>query len=71
MTVPSEGIKCLIGAKAAKARILLFGDFYAGMCEPFWDVIGKEYSIFVNAVTTNWGFPSVTKAFGWRSPTPA
>jgi peptidoglycan/LPS O-acetylase OafA/YrhL len=69
LLVGSEGINCVIGAQDKKPRILFFGDSYAGMYEPFWDTIGKEYSFSVNAVTTNWCFPSVTNSFWWPSPT--
>jgi peptidoglycan/LPS O-acetylase OafA/YrhL len=66
-----NGFSCKLGAKQYNHKILLFGDSYAGMYEPFWDVVGKELSVGVNSITTNWCHPSFTENFWWTRETTA
>lgn len=63
LTVGDKGLKCLLGAKGASQKAILFGDSYAGHNAPFWDVIGKDLSLEVNSVSTNWCFPSLLNDF--------
>ena len=64
LTVGDDGLKCRIGSKALNAKnILLFGDSYAGHNIPFWDVIGKAENLSINAITTNWCYPSLSSGF--------
>ncbi len=63
LTVGDKGLKCILGAKAASQKAILFGDSYAGHNAPFWDLIGKDLSIEVNVVSTNWCFPSLSNDF--------
>lgn len=71
LKVGNEGTSCILGTKNGQKRALLFGDSYAGMYEPLWDRLGKEHSIKINSVTTNWCYPSLTDNFWWPSPTRA
>lgn len=66
-----NGFQCLLGDRAIKPRILLFGDSYAGMYEPFWDVVAKQLGLSINAITTNWCYPSFTNNFWWKKETRA
>ena len=54
---------CLIGNTKASVSGLLIGDSFAGQYEPFWSRIGKEAGLKIEAVTTNWCYPSVTNDF--------
>ncbi|NMZ34918.1 acyltransferase family protein [Pseudomonas proteolytica] len=63
LVVGDKGLKCIVGNRGAGVKGLLFGDSYAGHNVPFWDVLGKELSIEVNTVSTNWCFPSVGAEF--------
>lgn len=67
----SKGFECKLGDATKPPRVLLFGDSYAGMYEPLWDRIGKEYSFSLNAITTNWCHPTLSANFWWKSPTRA
>jgi len=50
---------CVLGDRSAPQRGLLVGDSFAGHFEPFWDVLGKHSRFGIEAVTTNWCFPSL------------
>ncbi|RYD54554.1 MAG: acyltransferase [Sphingobacteriales bacterium] len=63
LTVGDKGLKCILGKKGASQKGILFGDSYAGHNAPFWDVVGKDLSIEINSVSTNWCFPSFQKDF--------
>jgi peptidoglycan/LPS O-acetylase OafA/YrhL len=63
LTVGDKGLKCILGKKGASQKGILFGDSYAGHNAPFWDVIGKDLSLEINSVSTNWCFPSLSDDF--------
>jgi len=63
LAVGIEGTNCWMGNKSADAKALLFGDSFAGQYEPFWKKIGGDLGFSVNALTTNWCFPSNDDAF--------
>lgn len=63
LEVGSEGTGCLLGEKGSGTKILLFGDSFAGQYEPFWDVVGKKWSVSIESIATNWCFPSFTENF--------
>ena len=71
LEVGKQGLKCLIGNKQQATKMLLIGDSYAGMYEPFWDVVATQLGVSVNAVTTNWCHPSFSDSFWWANPTRA
>ncbi|MFT5117312.1 MAG: peptidoglycan/LPS O-acetylase OafA/YrhL [Kiritimatiellia bacterium] len=66
-----NGFHCPLGTSEKEPKVLLFGDSYAGMYEPFWDTVGKKLSLGINSITTNWCYPSFTENFWWHIPTPA
>ncbi|APW37160.1 hypothetical protein RD110_08075 [Rhodoferax koreense] len=68
LSVGANGLTCHLGAKGAAAKVLLFGDSFAGHNEPFWDQIGRKENFDVNAVTTNWCAPALNADF--VGPTP-
>jgi len=61
--VGQAGTQCLLGNKNASKKGLLFGDSFAGHYEPLWDETSKKLGIGINAITTNWCFPSLTDFF--------
>ena len=63
LRVGSEGLHCELGNKNGHLNGLLFGDSYAGHNEPFWSIIANDNDMKINAVTTNWCYPSLTKDF--------
>lgn len=63
LAVGEKGLKCIVGDRGAGKKGILFGDSYAGHNTPFWDVIGKDLSIEINSVSTNWCFPSASDDF--------
>lgn len=63
LAVGNKGLKCILGDKGASRKGILFGDSYAGHNAPFWDVVGKDLSLEINSVSTNWCFPSVSNDF--------
>ncbi|WP_167854973.1 acyltransferase family protein [Mangrovimicrobium sediminis] len=71
LEVGEAGLQCKLGAQDGASDILLFGDSFAGMYEPFWDTLGKELSHGVDVITTNWCHPSFTESFWWPNPTRA
>ena len=71
LPVGEQGFKCHLGNKTNTPKVLLFGDSYAAMYEPFWDTVAQSLSIGVNSVTTNWCHPSFSDNFWWQSATPA
>jgi len=71
LAIGKEGQSCTLGEASSQLNGILFGDSYAGMYEPFWDIVGKENSLKVNSVTTNWCYPSFSKNFYWQFETPA
>lgn len=58
LEVGEEGTDCRLGSADDGLRGLLIGDSFAGQYEPFWDVIGKEWDVQINSVTTHWCYPS-------------
>lgn len=72
LSIGENGHHCKIGAETAvELNAILFGDSFAGMYEPFWDKVGKEHHLNINAVTTNWCYPSLTNNYYWANETPA
>ncbi len=71
LPIGDAGHHCTLGANNAQLKGILFGDSYAGMYEPFWNNIGNKHGLHINAVTTNWCFPSFTETFHWYRETPA
>ncbi|QIB49822.1 acyltransferase family protein [Pseudomonas sp. OIL-1] len=61
--VGQGGLECLLGAADGQLQALLFGDSFAGHYGPFWHDLGKEHSISINSVSTNWCYPSLAKDF--------
>jgi len=66
LEVGPKGLTCPLGDKRGKVNALLFGDSFAGHNEPFWDALGKRDGIRVNAVSTNWCFPSLHDAYNGK-----
>jgi peptidoglycan/LPS O-acetylase OafA/YrhL len=54
---------CSIGDEAGLAKVLLFGDSYAGQYEPMLDEFAKINNFKIDAITTNWCHPSFEKSF--------
>lgn len=55
-------IDCKVGGtEDSKYKALLFGDSFAGHNIPFWDQIGKDLNTQVQAITTNWCYPSLVE----------
>lgn len=72
LAVGEQGLSCSVGEQNSPAlKALLIGDSFAGQYEPFWDVLGKRMHIKVDAVTTNWCFPSLTDGFTGPLTSPA
>lgn len=63
LPVGRRGLRCRLGDTASPRRMLLFGDSFAGHYEPFWDAIGKAWSLNITSITTNWCYPSLGD--GW------
>jgi len=59
----ANGAGCWLGSKTSARKGVLFGDSFAGQYEPFWDVAGRDANVGLNAITTNWCYPSVTEEF--------
>ncbi|MGY3822778.1 acyltransferase family protein [Acinetobacter haemolyticus] len=55
-------LDCNIGAKESTVAksVLLFGDSFGGHSIPFWNEVGKKHNISVQAITTNWCYPSLS-----------
>jgi hypothetical protein len=66
-----DGTNCWIGDSSSKIKGLLIGDSYAGHYEPFWDKVGKDSSFAINAITTNYCFPSLDDIFPGPKESPA
>ena len=71
LTLGRTGFDCPLGASNGTHKILLFGDSFAGMYEPFWHVLGTDLNMSVNSITTNWCHPSFTESFWWQNETRA
>ncbi|MCP4763648.1 MAG: acyltransferase [archaeon] len=71
LSLGENGFDCFLGAKNGKIKILLFGDSFAGMYEPFWDILGNKLFASVNSITTNWCHPSFSDNFWWTRETRA
>ena len=71
LVLGSDGFTCHLGDKNGVKDILLFGDSFAGMYEPFWNSVGKELSSDIHSLTTNWCHPSLTQSFWWKNETRA
>ena len=63
LTISEQGTQCLLGNKTSVPTGLVYGDSFAGQYEPFWDNTFTELGLTVNAVTTNWCFPSLQDSF--------
>ncbi|WP_441367840.1 acyltransferase family protein [Acinetobacter lwoffii] len=65
LPVGSDVLDCKVGAKETTAQksILLFGDSFGGHSIPFWDEIGNRNNASVQAITTNWCYPSVNDEY--------
>lgn len=57
LEVSRDAMGCKLGARNLPAKVLLFGDSYAGHYEPFWDELGKLHGISIHAISTNWCTP--------------
>ncbi|HGN9055074.1 TPA: acyltransferase family protein [Klebsiella quasipneumoniae] len=67
LSLGSEGLTCHIGSTDEGAKkVLLFGDSFAGQYIPFWNIIGKKENLNINAITTNWCYPSSGDDFNGR-----
>ena len=66
LTVGLEGTSCWLGDRKAAYRAVLVGDSFAGQYEPVWDTLGRHYGIAVNAITTNWCYPTLSNDFPSR-----
>jgi peptidoglycan/LPS O-acetylase OafA/YrhL len=58
-----HGLACWLGDKNSARKSILVGDSYAAQYEPFWDDIGARNHMAINAVTTNWCYPSINDEF--------
>lgn len=63
LPINGDGLKCTLGDRRSSFKGILFGDSFAGHYGPFWDQIGKNTALQVNAVSTNWCYPSITQEF--------
>lgn len=61
--VGEDGLSCHLGERDGAVDALLFGDSFAGHYGPFWDSLGRENGLRINAVSSNWCYPSVDEAF--------
>jgi len=59
----AKGVDCWLGEKSSTKAGILFGDSYAAQYEPLWDVVGHDADLKINAITTNWCFPSLDQEF--------
>lgn len=55
-------LDCKVGVKenSSVKSVLLFGDSFGGHSIPFWDEVGKKNNLSVQAITTNWCYPSLS-----------
>lgn len=64
LKVGNKGLECHIASNSTNAKsALLFGDSFAGHNIPFWDHLGKKLNLNINAITTNWCYPSIDQQF--------
>ena len=56
--VGEQGLTCQLGTRDGRLDALLFGDSFAGHYGPFWDDLGRENDLNINAVSSNWCYPS-------------
>ena len=71
LEVGQDGVSCPLGDTDAPTRALLFGDSFAGHWEPFWHEVGAAHGLAVNAITTNWCYPSAGDNFPGPQGNPA
>ncbi|MCP4412549.1 MAG: acyltransferase [Gammaproteobacteria bacterium] len=71
LSLGKEALNCHVGDVDSTKQLLLFGDSFAGMYEPFWDVVGEHLSVDIHSVTTNWCHPSLSDSFWWNQETRA
>ncbi|MBA4316355.1 MAG: acyltransferase [Alcaligenaceae bacterium] len=65
LEVGVDGTRCSFGREhGAQRRVLLFGDSFAGMYEPFFKKLADNSSMHIVSVTTNWCSPTLTEGFG-------
>lgn len=58
-------LDCKVGAKKSPTAksVLLFGDSFGGHSIPFWDYVGKNHDLKIQAITTNWCYPSLNDEY--------
>ncbi|EJD6060439.1 acyltransferase family protein [Acinetobacter baumannii] len=58
-------LDCKVGVKESpiSKSVLLFGDSFGGHSIPFWDNVGKSNNLTVQAITTNWCYPSLNDEY--------
>ena len=71
MEISDRAARCDLGAHGRPAKILLFGDSFAGHFEPFWDSLGKLNDVAIHSMSTNWCIPVAGKAFDGPLTNPA
>jgi peptidoglycan/LPS O-acetylase OafA/YrhL len=54
---------CLLNDNKNKTDIILFGDSFAGMYDPFFSQLGQDNNFSLASVSTNWCHPSLTSSF--------
>ncbi|SEQ97036.1 Peptidoglycan/LPS O-acetylase OafA/YrhL, contains acyltransferase and SGNH-hydrolase domains [Rosenbergiella nectarea] len=63
-TVGLPGVQCKVGNTIhPRKKGLLFGDSYAGQYIPFWQSVGENNFMQLQAITTNWCNPSTGNDF--------
>lgn len=63
LPVGAGGLACGLGNKQSPIKGLLVGDSFAGHNEPFWNYVAIQENLKINAVTTNWCYPSLDGEF--------
>lgn len=64
LEIGEKVLDCKIGTKEnIKHTALLFGDSFAGHNIPFWNDVGNKLDTQVQAVTTNWCYPSLGEEY--------
>lgn len=62
------GRRCRLGRQDSVHGGLLIGDSFAGQYEPFWNQIARDNGLFIDSITTNWCYPSLSNNFSGRQP---
>lgn len=72
LKVSPKAFECRIASNQENSKsALLFGDSFAGHNSPFWDHIGRKLNLNIQAITTNWCYPSLDKEFTGNKLSPA